>query len=558
MGIFTYILFSLLIIVGLFFPGLVFLSGKRSRLGSDEKLALSPVFSIVFLGLLSIVVYFSPLPVKFGFRFFSFLWFGLAVYLFLKNRLKKRVLTIFKKERFGILLFLLLVVGNITYSFLPVDFTKGKIGKYPPHAQGMYAGTQLLAGDLPGDNYLPYRIAQFVINKLPAKTYQFYGTAAAFINSRTPLSGLVSAAFLVDVGAEVPDYYLWHPDYYPLDNNSYELFGCIHIILNSIFVFSLSLFLRKIFKNRKVVELGLLFMVLNPYLNTHVFYTWPKLFMGYVVFLFFYGVLKGWGWKGIGALMALSYWIHPSAMLYIPGAFIYIFLRDSVKLSTIRNCFRVGIPFLLLIAPWQWWINTLPFDSMGMIKAHFISKENTVLHLLGVRLVMFLRTTMPVMVASEAIVKWPGFLKQLSKNASFSLAGAISLSLFLWAYYSLVRYFSKFKKEILSFFVVPVVMLLFINGIFHAGLAHLSCQPLVAMLVGMAVWAVVKTKSKLVSYLVLGAVVVEYYVLEWFSRRDISFLFKQMADSNWQTTFLLNQAVVVIVVLLILRRLKER
>ncbi len=200
------------------------------------------------------------------------------------------------------------------------------------------------------DNYIPYRQAQFFINRSDPAKDSFIGEWGVHFFQRTPLMGAVSAQYFTALNDSLPIGYTWSND--SVDpGQTYQKFQIIAQILNSLFVIPAFFLLTRLFSRRTAV-LSMLFIIPNQFFLYNSFFSWPKSLVAFFILLSWTLLLE----KELryvllaGIMSGIAYLTHDLAVLYIAASFILLIsqkrFRDSIIFSAIA--FLFALPWFII------------------------------------------------------------------------------------------------------------------------------------------------------------------------------------------------------------------
>ena len=384
----------------------------------------------------------------------------------------------------------------------------------------------------PGDQYLPYRFAQILLNGADWKGVNFYGIWQ--VTDRTPLMGLIAAFVLSSLQVIPPLDWVWNVPSGAFSWNVFQITGCL---LDAQVLLSAYLILEKLFGTAKT-RLTMPFLAVSAFMIWNTFYTSPKSMAAYFILLSLTLVLER---KSIhaGVIAALGFLSHSYVTFYILGFLFLIGRRLRQDLSVRRDVLIFLLSAGLAVAPWFLWSSYLYGHTSSFIlypmtstaeeatlgSTHVIERflKAPAALIIWVRIVNIFRTLLPwpLMVTPKwfsefgwsDILWWPDASTN-SMNALllltylFTLPGALSLSLALPAYLAWLR--SK-SKVIFSSVTLPIIFTTLFFGYTDAGRASLMAQPLVPLLVGGAV----SSLNKRIASILFITSVIEYVYFIW-------------------------------------------
>jgi len=483
-----YVLGALAVFLSLFLPGYVFLGLFRSDFTCEERIALSFVVTIPIQCLIVLLgaLFFVPWYV---FGIIDCLFVALSMAFFIRRKLHRDLI---EADLFGIEATLFMFMLSCLFVALPSPIAYASFNIKVQHLLDTPAA----------DNYIPYRIAQFVINRLDLQHTTFLGDWS--IADRTPLMGLVAAFLLQVLHVNVPSEFLWTLPA-AAQGNSYQFFQMIGCFLNSLVILGAYMFLKQLF-NRKVAQITTILLVVSSFVLLNTIFTWPKNLAAYFVFISYYLLLKGRAISS-GFAASLAFLSHPLGAIYVVGGSVYAIYKKAGRIFFLSS--------VLTVLPWFLW-SLLLFGAGGIsrfvyypISPSTVPPPNQPTYVLE----QFIKTPLKVVLWNRVVTAYnmlaPFPLSTritpetsivntiLVPTTIFTLAGALGLSMFLFCYYGFARSFRLYKKELTSFVIVPFLVILIETG-WAGGLnAWHILQPLVPIMLALGVASVVYNKNLL-------------------------------------------------------------
>jgi len=351
------------------------------------------------------------------------------------------------------------------------------------------------------DNYIPYRQAQFFINRSDPAKDSFIGEWGVHFFQRTPLLGAVTAQYFNAFKDKPPVDYTWAAGVTDTDN-TYEKFQIISTILNSLFIIPAFYIIKRLF-DLKSAKVALLFMVPSQFFFYNSIFSWPKSLVAFFILLSWLLILEE---KTRYTLLAgfaagMAYLTHDLAVIYIAATillllykkrykdifvyplFIFIFMIPWLIISSIiykKTSSFIYYPISIRDIPqanehaqiWREFINTSPF------------------RIIAIRLESIFYLFSPYqLIYSEG---GQSIFRRIWALSIFSIPGAIGLGLIIPA---TVGFINKIKDiSMWIYIVVPVVLVTLLIG-WPRGLGALHfAQPIIVVLTGLASWQLLKFK----------------------------------------------------------------
>lgn len=343
------LLYFLFVHVSLLIPGYVIVSNTRLfKKQSGLGLCFSYLVSLFLLALLATASYVLKLnPLISQLAFWVTIFGSLAVFMY--QKLYYHLL----KELFPLACLLAMTVFSLAFISLSFNAPHTIIPDPEPRADRNYNAFNVKVLNVTqtnaNDNYIPYRQAQFFVNRSDPSKDSFIDEWGVHFFQRTPLMGAVTAEYLNALNDPVPVDYLWSGT--SLDPaHTYQKFQIIAHVLNAILILP-GFYLIWYFFDRKSAKLALLFIVPSHFFVYNAVFSWPKSLVAFFILLswlliiqkrFRYLVLAGMA-------SGMAYLTHDLAVLYIAASVLLLLyqkrFRDTLAFTVISAAF--AIPWLL-------------------------------------------------------------------------------------------------------------------------------------------------------------------------------------------------------------------
>lgn len=353
------------------------------------------------------------------------------------------------------------------------------------------------------DNSVPYRQAQFMVNRSDPAKDSFIEEWGVTFFQRTPLMGAVTAGYFTLLGERPPIGYIWSADA-PDPQQTYQQFQIIAAMLNALLVLPAFFLLAKLF-NRRTAQVALLFIVPSQYFLFSSFFSWPKSLVAFFVLLSWLLILENRLRYVLlaGVAAGLAYLTHDLAVLYLAAtvllliyyrrfAHIAYFLAVNVLCAlpwVITSAIIYKKPSTFIYYPLS--IHNIPqLDQRQEIIHEFF--HTSPLRLLAIRLESLFYLMSPY----QAIYSEGGQAvgRRIWALGLFSVPGALGLGMF-WA--ALGGVFKKIRD--LPFWIlvlVPIIMSVVVIG-WPKGLGALHfAQASIVLLIGLGAWFLLRLKRK--------------------------------------------------------------
>lgn len=511
----TYLIYFIFFHLTLLLPGYVLLVKRGLITDRDERIAFGYVLSLLLYSSLFLLGY--SLKINSSIMMLvSWLPLFISLYFLLKDKI---YLTFRPTLAWAVVIIASLI--SVIYVTLPLQTTYKYIPDPQPVVGRVYEDAfnfriLNLAHTQANDNYIPFRQAQFFINRLDIRTDSFIKEWAVNFFFRTPLTGIVSSYYFQLLGTDLPREYLWaNPT--PEANNAYIQFQILATILNYIFIAFVFLVVKKIF-NKKVASITCLLLILSPYFLYNSFFTWPKSFVAFFILGSWYLLITRRNIWAAGTLAGLAYLTHDLAVLYIAGS-ILLLLLSKRWLDSIRYL----LVFMFIALPWIH-IARLGYQQGSLFFYYPFSLYDIPVH---PELVIseFFRTPVTKILAIKLqslnyLVTPYSLINENSKNmidriqvdSLYSIPGAVGLFMLVFSYGGVGAIFARKYKEVLSFLVAPLLASIVAIG-WPKGLGALHfAEAIIPLLIAFGVALLLRLNSK-VTVLVLIGVVIQHFIV---------------------------------------------
>lgn len=460
----------LLTVAGFFLPGYAIIRSFWPTIDTFTALVISPALSYAIYGLIMLAF----LAFHWPYNLITPLHAGLLIAALVVVVRSSRRVHLEAATGWALLTTFALFVSAATFLALP------GVGSDIPN---------LLSADihhtripmLPGDSYLPYRTAQFVVHRLDLEQESYY--YGHLISERTPWVGLVVAYWLLALQAEIPT--IIHTI------GGFWIFEIVGVFLNSLIALA-GLWLGSILWPGRLVRWAPALLLLNPFLFMHTVYTRPAHTVGYLVLLSF-GLLVLYQRRhhptlaiASGIMAGFAYLTHPLGAAYGIGAGVYL-LIDLLRRRRLLGAVMWGTVVLTLTLPWEYWTRFVYGHPSVFYQYAEIYGGTTALGRVWSWIVSIHRTVFgyyfsiyPKM--TDNIVSIESFMyDNVFFHYLFVLPGALTIIGVFPAYASLVMAIKKYKSELFSFIMIPFLVLVVIMPT-HVGQTTYGMHPIVVIM----------------------------------------------------------------------------
>lgn len=342
------ILYLLFIHISLLVPGYVIV--KKSRfLGRNPGIELSAGYlvSLVLFALIATLGYALDLsPILMRIVGWTAIIAGLA--LFILNRYYRDIWEL----RFPLICLMLMSLFSSAFIGLTFNSKAVYLPDPTPQPTANYhdevikvlnvSQTQAL------DNYIPYRQAQFFVNRSDPAKDSFINEWGVHFFQRTPLMGAVTANYFTLLDDKPPIGYTWNADGRDPDN-TYAKFQIISSVLNMLFIVPAFFLLTKLF-GRKVALITCLFLVPSQFFLYNAVFSWPKSLVAFPIILSWLLLIEARRRYILlaGMTAGVAYLTHDLAFLYIAGTALFLLYGRRIK-DTLIYCLTP----VLFALPWM-------------------------------------------------------------------------------------------------------------------------------------------------------------------------------------------------------------
>ncbi|MGA0588045.1 hypothetical protein ACO2Q2_13085 [Dyella sp. KRB-257] len=363
--------------------------------------------------------------------------------------------------------FIVAVCLLITYA--PIKFPNTLVdGPYVIKNHDLHVKIQVITGNLPADNYIPYLAEQYLLRDIQFSEERPLMPGQELSN-RPILMSLVALPFGASFDPPPKQYgklpkftyvgTLW-PDVGRLGSDRYfRSFLVVGIVLNAMLVVAAGLLFASFGLSNVYLVVGLILLIINPYVISQVLFTWPKEMAAFFLLMATHAIRFRRNLVLAGILSALGYLSHPYAIVFAFSYAVYLFLSGSDISVRIKKVVTFGVSFVLVVAPWFIWSRIILAIPSDLIAQNFDSSASIV-DLLWVRLHNGYIATFP-----SFFQDYPLLANQFVQENLVSLPGAVGL-FFIWAAYAGCFYYARSLRFLIFFgIVIPGALLI---GVFSS------------------------------------------------------------------------------------------
>ncbi len=340
--------------------GVACLPSRRFALTGAELLAFGAGAGVLAHGLAGLVVALLPEKRLAAAAALGVLWAGAAWRLTRGPELGRRLGLIEARTRWALGLIALFIAGCVSVTHLGVRFpAELPDGPFIFKEHALPVKIQVMTGNLPVDNYLPFVVTEFLLRDI-----SFAGERPIIpgqeISDRPILLPLVATPFLAlldppprqsgplgkirYVGRDWPDTGQF------MGGAGFRQFLTVGIVLNALLLLGAWMALEAWCPAAgwRLPALGVL--ATSPFLISQTIFTWPKALAGFFLVLAAHDLARRRPAARVGAWAALAYWAHPYAAVWTVGfGLVYAVGRQW------REGLTLAAVVALAVAPWLLW-----------------------------------------------------------------------------------------------------------------------------------------------------------------------------------------------------------
>jgi len=490
-------------LITLFLPGLALFTRYRWLKNTFERIIFAPVVGIAYSSFLAILFYLGWMNRALVVLVVLVVWMTSVLMLYRSKNLIK----INKNQLLVLVIVFLFFLSTVFF----VAFPLAKSNKYVPDpnydTSANYDRINVkiinLAHTNANDNYLPYRQAQFFLNRtnLDEQSNLMPEWGVGFF-MRTPLMGMVSAHILSILTGEISFQYPWR-EVAEFPQYDYLMFQIIAQFLNALVFLSGYLLLEKLF-SRRVALISLCVMALSGFFIYNTFYTWPKSFTAFLILGAFYLAYAKRQFFFAGTLMGMAYMAHDLALFFMPGILLLAVNSRVLKHSAISVLKSIA-PFILILLPWNiisrfiygqesvfyyypFAINGLPFSKDTVISEFFNTPITQILY-------SKLQSLAFLVLPFQFIFEKASLLEKVATSTIFSLPGAAGLAIIPLSVWGIVTNLKKTRILFFGIIFIPLLCAISLIG-WPKGLGALHfAQATVVLLIGYAASRLIKLRD---------------------------------------------------------------
>jgi len=240
---------------------------------------------------------------------------------------------------------------------------------------------QWASGDLPADNALPFFAGEFLIRdvnlqevhpfapgqEIVLRTFVVPFIYLTFRSFDLNASRDSSISYFNYVGTSWPN----AMDFYSQD--LYKIYTGVSIALQGFLVFALMLIAGR---SRKLWKKGIpaaIFLSIFPFIFQQTYFTWTKSLCTAFALLSIKTLIER-KFLLSGLLIAMSYQIHPMALIFFCSISVYMLWKER------QNYLKILIPFFASYASWQIWVTSTGLKS-DLIQQNLLIDQTFMMHI---------------------------------------------------------------------------------------------------------------------------------------------------------------------------------
>ena len=353
---------------------------NRIRFGNEiEFRILAAFFSLAAMG-------FSSLWIngKVSFVFNLSLLLGVNVYILFRVEWKffSYLNKLFPRELFApiaswVLLGCIACAASTLNFNSPGDLPDGAY-VYKSWTQNVQA--QWASGDMPADNALPYFAGEFLIRDVNLQEVHPFAPGQEIV-LRTfvvPFTYLTFRSFDLNASRDSSiSYFSYVGTFWPnamdfYSQELYEIYTGVSIALQGFLVFVILLLAGRARKLWKQGIPAAIFLAIFPFIFQQTYFTWTKSLCTAFALLSIKTLIER-KYLLSGLLIAMSYQIHPMALIFFCAISVYMIWKER------QNYSKIFIPFTASYTAWQIWVLSTGLKS-DLIQQNLFIDQSFMMH----------------------------------------------------------------------------------------------------------------------------------------------------------------------------------
>ena len=331
-------------------------------------------------------------------------------------------------------------------------------GPYVFKSHRLHVKIQAMTGPLPADNYIPYVVSEFLLRGISFKKERPL-VPGQEVSNRTVLMSLVAIPWraILDppprqvgplgtfeyVGTQWPDVGKFGEDKY------FRQFLAVGIVLNATLLLGAAL-LFKSHASDKLLWMGLLLLIVNPYVISQTIFTWPKSLAGFFILLAIDALLQEDSPALSAFFVALAYHSHPYALVFAASFGLYLVYQSFWRRVRRKDVFVYMAIFALLVAPWIVWTRLVLKIPSDLMEQNFQGAH-------GFDSVWIRVYNLYHLLSFRQLDEFPFRADHFVLISLLCFPGMVGMAFVLQAYAGLIKFFSEYRFLILFAVFVPTI-----------------------------------------------------------------------------------------------------
>jgi hypothetical protein len=372
------------------FVGVAGLKIFRARFAGLELLSFGAGFGVLVHGLAGLAIALSPAKQTTARILFLVIWSAAAVGLWRQRNddgASRGIFHGWREDgvRSTLAILSLFIVSCVSFAHLQIRFPRAlPDGPYIFKEHTLPVKLQVLAGNLPADNYIPFVVQEYLLRDISfAQEHPIL--PGQEVSNRTVLMALATAPFRAALKSpsrrETPlDRFTYVKTEWPdvsvlMEGDGFRRFLPVGIVLNALVLVGAALVIAA-HGPRSLLVPGLLLLATSPFYLSQTIFTWPKCLAAFFLLLALHALARGKSPILVAAAGALAYHSHPYAAVFLFGfgchyAAMALWKRGPAELKQLAY---YGITAGLVLAPWFVWTQLLLGLPSDLVAQNFAGR----------------------------------------------------------------------------------------------------------------------------------------------------------------------------------------
>lgn len=370
------------------FVGVAGLKICRARFAGLELLSFGAGLGVLIHGLAGLAIALSPAKQTTARVLFLVIWGVMAVALWRQRSGGGPPGSFhFWREpgvRSTLAILSLFIVSCVSLTHLQIRFPRVlPDGPYVFKEHTLPVKLQVLAGALPGDNYIPFIVQEFLLRDISFSREHPIAPGQE-VSNRTILMALATAPFRAALESpprrETPlDRFTYVRTQWPdvrvfMEGNGFRRFLAVGIVLNALVLLGAALVISA-HGPRSLLVPGLLLLATSPFYLSQTIFTWPKCLAAFFLLLALHALARKKSPVLVAAAGALAYHSHPYAAVFLFGfgchyAAMALWKRQR---SELKQFVYYALTAGLALAPWFIWTRLILGLPSDLVAQNFIA-----------------------------------------------------------------------------------------------------------------------------------------------------------------------------------------